>query len=188
MGRPRALLAGGVAVALLTVGCSALEGDESIRTEDGSAIAQFSPTEREVIELPASAPGIDGEQLDLPALTRGKVVVLNVWASWCGPCVKEAPALRRADARFDSSEVAFLGINIRDNEASAKAFARTHRLRYPNVSDPSSALLGELSSKLTVGMPLTAVIGADGRMSALVKGAVSTATVAALVDEALAEK
>lgn len=174
-------------LAVVTTSCAGLRGadDDVAFTSGDSTITQFDAGKGDAVDFPEAVPSIDGATLDLDALARNKVVVLNVWASWCGPCISEADALRQTAERFAEDDIEFVGINVRDSKADALAFVRHYRIDFPNVSDPSSEELGQLSPKLTFGIPMTAVVAPDGRMSAVVKGAVTTATLAALVEDAL---
>ncbi|MDN4163734.1 TlpA disulfide reductase family protein, partial [Nocardioides abyssi] len=82
------------------------------------------------IEL--SGETVDGDTYDL-ADQRGKVVVVNVWWSGCGPCIKEMPMLTEADAET-GDDVAFVGINIRDNSAAdAQVFEDRLGVDYPSI-------------------------------------------------------
>jgi thiol-disulfide isomerase/thioredoxin len=98
-------------------------------------------------------------QARLTAL-RGRPVVVNEWASWCGPCRIEFPLLARASAHF-GRRIAFVGVDVNDNAAQAASFLAKHPVSYPSYSDPGSALARRLGS--TQGLPTTVFIGTDGR-------------------------
>lgn len=88
---------------------------------------------------------------------RGKVIVINFWASWCIPCKAEAPALREAWGYFDPAEVVFLGIVQGDTRENAEAFISREGIGYPNGEDRG------LSKAFGVfGLPTTIIIDRDG--------------------------
>jgi cytochrome c biogenesis protein CcmG/thiol:disulfide interchange protein DsbE len=93
---------------------------------------------------------------------EGKPVVLNFWASWCGPCNREAPALENAWQRYKQDGVMFLGVDVRDIEDAAKAFVKKHGITYPSVRDPDQTLVSAM--KLGDPLPQTFFIGADGKI------------------------
>lgn len=130
-----------------------------------------------------TATRLEGEgALSLSEL-RGKPVVLNFWASWCGPCEDEAPMLRAAADRY-AGRVAFLGVDIRDSISDARAFVERHDLGYPNVRDESLEVYRAYG---LTGQPETFVIDADGRIVHHVAGAIpSTERLFELIDDALA--
>jgi thiol-disulfide isomerase/thioredoxin len=131
---------------------------------------------------------VDGKAFDLSE-AKGKVVVLNVWGSWCPPCRKEAPQLVRAYDRLTQGEgtakVAFVGINTRDpSPAAARAYQRTFKVPYPSVYDPSGELLlGFADSLPPSAIPSTLVIDAQGRVAVLVLGGITAATLEDLVTQ-----
>jgi cytochrome c biogenesis protein CcmG, thiol:disulfide interchange protein DsbE len=91
---------------------------------------------------------------------RGTPVLVNVWASWCGPCREEAPLLAAAnDAHGD--RVQFLGIDILDERTSARAFMREFGWTYPSVFDASGAIRDGLG---LLGQPVTLFYDASGEV------------------------
>jgi len=113
---------------------------------------------------------LTGKQLSLRQL-RGRVVVLNFWASWCGPCKQEAPRLD-AVARAHAGKVVFLGIDVQDGKSDARAFLRRHDVGYASLHDNSGLTYDGYG---LTGVPETYWLDARGRIVAHVAGAVSTA-------------
>lgn len=112
---------------------------------------------------------------------RGRPVVVNVWASWCGPCRVEAPLLERAAGEY-GQDVQFLGVASRDDRADAEAFIRRFDVSYPNLLDTS----GGIRKFLTVrGLPTTYVFDGRGRLVTQVVGAVDEQKLAATIEEAI---
>jgi len=94
---------------------------------------------------------------------RGKVVVLNVFASWCPPCRAETTALEQAQAVTASSGVTVLGVTYKDNSAASEAFVRAAHITYPVLRDPSGRFARSFG---VTGMPATFVIDRRGRIAA----------------------
>jgi cytochrome c biogenesis protein CcmG, thiol:disulfide interchange protein DsbE len=97
---------------------------------------------------------------------RGKPVVVNFWATWCDPCREEMPFIVDAANEF-SDEVHFLGVNVQDNAAAAKEFAKDYKMRFRSVSDPNREIAND--AKL-LGLPATMFYDADGELSFLKQG------------------
>lgn len=91
---------------------------------------------------------------------EGYPVVVNKWASWCGPCRAEFPYLQEQAARR-ADEVAFLGINTNDSDDAAETFLRDHPVPYPSVSDPDSEIANSLGA---VNFPSTIFYDAEGEV------------------------
>jgi cytochrome c biogenesis protein CcmG/thiol:disulfide interchange protein DsbE len=124
----------------------------------------------------------DGRQLRLADL-RGEVVFLNFWASWCVPCREEAPALEAAWRRYKDQDVVFLGVNIQDKEAEARAFLREFGVSYPNGMDPGSRIAIDYG---VYGIPETFFIDRQGRITYKQIGALDAGTLTAKLEEARA--
>ena len=127
----------------------------------------------------------DGPEISLEGL-RGRVVVINFWASWCYPaCYEEAPVLERGWRAYKDREVMLVGINIQDKEEPAKRFLSQFGHTFPNAPDPA----GRVSVDYGVyGVPETFFIDRAGRIRAKHVGAVTDAIFSANVDRLLAER
>ena len=135
-----------------------------------------APLPDEVL-APVDAATFEGIMVGL----RGRPVVVNVWASWCGPCRVEAPLLQRAADRY-GERVAFLGVDSKDRPGPARDFIDRYGIAYPNVADAG----GEVARLLRLrGFPTTYVFGSDGRLLTGITGGISEQTLAATVDDAL---
>jgi cytochrome c biogenesis protein CcmG/thiol:disulfide interchange protein DsbE len=97
----------------------------------------------------------------------GKAVVLNFWASWCGPCREEAPALQAAWERHRADGLVIVGVNTRDAEPAALDFVDEFGLTYPMVRDEDQVLVRALG---LVGLPQTFFITHDWRLLASAAG------------------
>jgi cytochrome c biogenesis protein CcmG, thiol:disulfide interchange protein DsbE len=106
---------------------------------------------------------------------RGTPVVVNIWASWCGPCRTETPILVDAAERY-GSRVQFLGVDFEDTKNGAGSFLNDHGVPYPSIFDGAGAIHDRLGF---VGLPDTVFYGADGQLSAAWTGPLTTG---ALVD------
>jgi thiol-disulfide isomerase/thioredoxin len=128
---------------------------------------------------------LDGKQVSL-ADFRGKVVVVNVWGSWCGPCRAEAPMLARASRDLARKGVVFLGIDSRDpSKDAAKAFVRRFDVPYPSLYDQQGSTLLAFRGTLTPNsVPSTVVVDPQGRVSGSVLGSLTRTTLDDLVDDA----
>ncbi len=166
--RASAMLA---ALLLLASGCSSLSGtdDANFVVGDGS-IVQIAPANRgEPLEI--SGPSLEDDPIDLADL-RGGIVVLNVWGSWCTPCRAEAPVLREASEQIDA---AFVGLSFRETSFdNARSFEREYGITYPTIADTGAGVLA-LGRYAPKSPPTTYLLDAEGRIAALITGAIPSA-------------
>jgi cytochrome c biogenesis protein CcmG/thiol:disulfide interchange protein DsbE len=149
-------------LALLAYGVAQNEPDNSI----DSAVAHGKRPAAPALNLPT----LDGGGTLSLASLRGKVVVLNFWASWCGPCRDETPLLERWQRRLAPRGATVLGVNVRDLTSDARAFARRYGITYPIVRDGGGTHTSDFGVQL---YPDTLLIDRRGRIAATVRGPVS---------------
>lgn len=187
-------LLGGALLTIALAGCSSAGAQEGVGDAEAAgfvagdgSITLLDPAQRQ------PAPAINGPLLgsgtfELGSL-RGKVVVLNVWASWCAPCRAEAPILERAWKDLSDEGVQFVGLDTRDSLAAAEAFVERFGITYPNVIDEAGLLQLQFRDTLPPqAIPSTVVIDADGRVAARILGKVTEASLKAVVSEVQGSK
>lgn len=121
-------------------------------------------------------PVVDGGSEVRLADLRGRVVVVNFWASWCVPCREEAQALEAVWQRYRAGGLSMVGVNIQDRRAAAREFLDATRPSYPNVVDATGATSIAYG---IYGVPETFVIDRDGRIRARHVGAITAEALAA---------
>jgi cytochrome c biogenesis protein CcmG, thiol:disulfide interchange protein DsbE len=118
-------------------------------------------------------PQLENDQRSLSlASYRGKTVVINFWASWCGPCHEEAPLLQSASVEHRDDGVVFIGIDTRDLLDDARKFVAAYGIAYPNVYDGGGSLWEQWG---LTGLPETFVLDSRGRIVAHVRGPIESA-------------
>ena len=193
----RALVVGAAAVLILT-GCSedansvaaqARAGDAKGFVAGDGSVQQLSPAER-TTTVSLAGTTVEGRPWSMAANAPGKVVVVNVWGSWCAPCREETPHLQQVWSAVSSAgrPVQLVGIDFKESSATALAYSRSQGVTYPSLSDgdsggqPMLALQGKAAAT-----PTTLVLDRQGRVAARVLGATTAATLTALVDDVVAE-
>jgi thiol-disulfide isomerase/thioredoxin len=169
-----------VAIATALTGCSGATAgpsgaDTGFVSGDGSLTVLPRADRGEPISLAGET--LDGESLDLADL-RGRVVVVNIWGSWCGPCRQEAPELQEASDRLAADDVEFVGLNTRDQVEPARAFVERFDITYPSIQDPDGRL--QLAFRDTLppaAIPSTIVLDREGRVAARIIGPLSSVAV-----------
>ncbi len=141
------------ALVLLALACQSKEEE----SPDTSSITSES---KEQIAPDFSLKSFDGREVKLSDL-RGKPVVLNFWASWCGPCRLELPILEKMWQIYKDDGVVFLGVNVMDIQDEARVFIDNFGLSYTNLENPS----GDIASKYgAVALPVTFFIDKEGKI------------------------
>ena len=162
-----------VALLLLLGGC-AIGKDANV---PGSNFAFVAPGGQVQISYPVAQrqtlPDLSG-----PSLTQadqqihvsdyaGKVVVLNIWGQWCGPCRDEAPDLSTVYRQTKADGVQLLGIDVRDTRSAAVDFVHNNQIQYPSIFDASGRTLLALSGYPRSVVPSTIVLDREHRVAAV---------------------
>jgi thiol-disulfide isomerase/thioredoxin len=171
MGRRRSAVAPvAVGLALLTAACT---GGSPATKEDPLGPKEMNDP------APALAGGtVRGGTAALADL-RGKVVVVNFWATWCGPCREEQPDLVQLSADYRGDGVEFLGVNERDDTAKARAWVKEFRVRYPSIVDEPGAWADDFA---LFGLPDTFVIDRAGNIRWAIYGQTDAEQLKPLID------
>lgn len=125
-------------------------------------------------------------RLSIPEQAGGHPLVVNFWASWCGPCRAEQPQLNDVAERF-AGDVAFLGVNVQDPEANALAYVREFSPPYPSIADPAGTYTASFEGVGPNTMPSTILVDAQGRVAARILGATSDTELTVLISRLLEE-
>ncbi len=188
--RASARLLTGLAVALVLSGCAAAPDCDRIPgVRPGVCplpVADRQPAPD--VTLPvlqtdaALAAGVT--ELSLADL-QGRVVIVNFWASWCGPCRIEQPDLNQVHALLPDTEVVLIGVNIEDTEANALAHLVEFDVAYLSLFDPVNELAGRFSGIGARTIPTTIFLDPRGRVAARLLGLTDTREIVALADAVL---
>jgi cytochrome c biogenesis protein CcmG/thiol:disulfide interchange protein DsbE len=160
-----------MALALAAPGCgsSGAGGDYGGKHPDYAKALAGSPAPLAALHAEADRllPGGAGAFEGRIAALRGYPVVVNMWASWCGPCRFEFPTLQKLSARY-GRHVAFLGVNSQDSDAAASTFLEEAPVPYPSYTDPDRKIAAALHA--TLGLPDTAFYDRSGKLVYLKQG------------------
>lgn len=149
---------------------------------DGSGGPQLKPLDTASTGLlrivdRSPAPTLRGETLDGAKLDvadfRGKVVIVNFWASWCPPCRAESASLVKVANDNAASGVQFVGVNIKDERSAALRFDDVHDVPYPSLFDQPGVLLTRFRKLVPQVPPTTLLIDRQGRVAGLFRGGVT---------------
>ena len=188
--RASARLLTGLAAALVLSGCAAAPDCDRIPGVR-PGVCPLPVAERQPapdVTLPvlqtdaARAAGV--VELSLADLT-GRVVIVNFWASWCGPCRIEQPDLNQVHDLLPDTEVVLIGVNIEDTEANALAHLTEFEVAYLSLFDPVNELAGRFSGIGARTIPTTILLDPQGRVAARLLGLTDTREIVALANAVL---
>lgn len=179
----------GVLVAVALTGCAskpAVTQNQNYISGDGT-VTEIKPADRGAsVEFTAKTD--EGRSISRKTY-EGDVVVLNFWYASCPPCRVEAPDLAALSTKYDSKGVQFIGVNVRDEADTARAFDRSFKMPYPSVIDATDAkvqlaLAGQRGPNAT---PTTMVLDQKGRVAARVLGQVNKSVLDTLISDTMSE-
>jgi thiol-disulfide isomerase/thioredoxin len=191
----RGIAAALAATAVALTGCTT--GDDAVVS--GSSFSFVAPGGQSDIYYDEGQrqelPEVAGEDLFDPGERiaasdyEGKVLVINLWGQWCGPCRTEAPEMQKLYEETKDDGVVVLGIDVRDHDRSApQDFMRDRGLTYPSIYDPSGRSLINLSGYPRSVVPSTIVVDRQGRVAAVFLRELLASDLRPLVDRLVAEK
>lgn len=194
MSRRSFFAAGGAVMAVALAACTsddplaqqANAGDNKNYIAGDGSVTEYAAADRTApVEFNATL--FNGEAVD-SADFAGRVTVLNFWYAACAPCRLEAPDLQALYTEFQPQGAAFIGVNVRDEKATAEAFERNFGLGYPSIVDKDGGVLLAMTKFVPPSaVPTTLVLDKQGRVSARILGVAEKGTLKALLTTALAE-
>lgn len=169
-----------------TISAQAAAGDRKGYISGDGTIETVPPSQR---DNPITLTGTTLE--GAPWSTKGKegtVIVVNVWGSWCPPCITEAPELQRAWEQVQARKlpVEFIGLDKQESPETGLAFQRQRKITYPSLAYDGGVPILALRGRATA-TPTTLVLDPIGRVAARVSGPLTTSTLTGLIDDVVAE-
>ncbi len=155
---------GVLAAAVVLAGCGGGGGGKGSAVTPQQYTKSLASSPPPLADLHQRSGQVEGSEQDFDAqirALRGFPIVVNSWASWCGPCRAELPLLQRAALRY-GTKVAFVGLNVDDTAGKARSFIAKYPLPYPSFEDPKSSVFRALGGG--VGLPVTFFLDREGRV------------------------
>ncbi|MEO6997361.1 MAG: TlpA disulfide reductase family protein [Terracoccus sp.] len=184
------------AVVAMTSACSSDPNSVAEQAQNGDRkgyVAGDGTIELLPIDQRGSAVTLEGTTLEGKPWSMkdaaGAVLVVNVWGSWCPPCIEETPDLQKAWKKVQSEKknVAFIGLDKLEQPETGLAFKKANGVTYPSLAYDGGVPILSLQGK-AAATPTTLVLDVQGRIAARVAGPVTTSTLLGLVDDVLDEK
>lgn len=181
--------AAALATALLVAGCvSAQGGNFDFVSPGGKTTIFYDPPESRATIGDLTGPDLLTNQPLHVSDFRGKVVVINIWGSWCAPCRIETPELERVYTETAPRGVQFLGVDVRDSRDAARDFVLDRHVTYPSIFDPAMRSLIALGQHYpTSVVPTTMVLDRRQRVAAVFLMALLAEDLRPIIDRLVAE-
>jgi len=155
----RVLLAAGLAISLSLAGCSSSKPVKAANSTKAGKERKPAPE----FELKDA----DGKTVRLSDY-KGKVILLDFWATWCGPCIQAMPQVEKTVGEFDEKDVHLVAVNLQETPEQIKAMMERHQLKMPRVALDKDGSIAEKYQANAI--PQTVVIGRDGNIARLFVG------------------
>jgi thiol-disulfide isomerase/thioredoxin len=181
---PVAVLTVAVLAAGVVVGCGGESKNWALKCTTTGKVVECTPEQRPQVTA-VTGELLDGGSYDVTT-DRGKVVVVNFWGSWCGPCRAEADDLEQTYQATKDKGVSFVGVNSRDDRDSAKAFERGFGITYESIYDFKGQVALQFDVTQTT-TPATLILDRQGRIAVAVRDVVTTTLLQPLVERVAAE-
>lgn len=173
-------------LSLMVGACAGAEDDAATGADFlAKELRQDAPADQRPPAPTVTGTTLDGERIELSDYDGP--VVLNFWASWCGPCVSEAPHLAAISEEFGDRGVQVLGVNLDTSQTNARTFERDHDIPFPSIHDPSKKVASAFGRQGPAGLPTTIVLDAKHRVASRLLGAVTARDLAPRLNALLQE-
>jgi thiol-disulfide isomerase/thioredoxin len=186
-----ATAAAAAAAAVLLAGCTGKDavdqGSGQFRFVSGTGLGKvYAPGERKKAGA-FTANLLDGSGTVSLEKDAGKVVVINFWATWCGPCTTETPQFDAIYRANKGKPVQFLGVDTKDNRDSAKAFVKDNDITFPIVFDEKGETAVRLGRIPALGLPFTVLVDKQQRVAAVYMAKLTAKDLQPVLDKLVAE-
>jgi peroxiredoxin len=162
-------------------------GGDNFTFTSGTALGKLYPQAGRRQPHDFTADSLSGGKYHLAA-TKGKVVVLNYWATWCTPCKTETPQFDLLYRKIHSRGVDFVGIDTKDSRGSAQSFVKDNDISYPMVYDEQGATAIKLGNIPSASLPFTVLLDKQGKVAAVYVIRLSDQDLQKALDTLLAER
>lgn len=164
----------------------AKQGDQKGYIAGDGTIEQI-PVDKRLKPIDLEGKTLDGSDWSSESVRGKDVVVVNMWASWCGPCIKEIPELEEVWTGLQAAKkpVQFMGINFREGPERGAALAESQKMTYPSLSDKPGTLILAFGRQAPTTTPSTLILDREGRVAARASGPVTSTTLQGLIDDVL---
>ncbi len=176
----------GLLLLFVVAGCSSDQKEQTTPTKPleqlDPASARLYPAQREAKARDFEVDLVDGKRFSLSD-QKGKVILLNIWATWCAPCREETPDLQELYTKYKDEGFLVLGVSIdKQGESVVKPFMEEYGVTYPMVIDR-----GTIMDKYgpTMGVPTTYIIGKEGNLQYFAVGALTNTELEPRIKELL---